>query len=97
MRLGHVSQSRSELDPEKTVYQEIAGDDDVLVHGGGQISMRNYVATVCFPVPFRFDSIRFDSIRWFVGWCVFDALISVWSGRCSSISSKSSRKRWWAI
>jgi hypothetical protein len=45
--MGYVTQSRDELDPENTVYEEIADGDEYLELGGGRkVLIRTYVAAV---------------------------------------------------
>jgi len=46
--LAYVDQSRDELDPTKTVYQEISGGNDLLSVGGREINARAYVASLNF-------------------------------------------------
>jgi ATPase subunit of ABC transporter with duplicated ATPase domains len=45
--LGYVDQSR-ELDPNKTVFEEISGGNDLIKIGGVEVSARNYVARFNF-------------------------------------------------
>jgi len=44
VELGYVNQNRDGLDPEKTVYEEIAQGVETLVMGGREVNMRAYVA-----------------------------------------------------
>jgi len=44
VKLAYVDQSRDALDPEKTVYQEISGGDDVIKVGDNAINARAYVS-----------------------------------------------------
>ena len=49
--LGYVDQSRAELDPDKTVFQEISGGTETIVMGGRNIAARAYVARFNFKGP----------------------------------------------
>ncbi len=46
--LAYVDQSRDELDPDKTVYEEITGGHDLLEIGGREVNGRAYVASFNF-------------------------------------------------
>jgi len=49
VRMAYVDQSRDELDPKKTVYDEIAGGRDVIDLGGGnEVQARAYTAAFNF-------------------------------------------------
>jgi ATP-binding cassette ChvD family protein len=48
VRLSYVDQSREALDPERTVYGEIAGGQDTLQFGKRQVHARAYCATFGF-------------------------------------------------
>jgi ATP-binding cassette ChvD family protein len=48
VKLGYVEQSRAELDPEKTVWEEITGGNEVLQLGNRQFNSRAYVARFNF-------------------------------------------------
>ncbi len=48
VRLGYVDQSRDSLDPDKTVWEEISGGEDVIVLGKRAIPSRAYVAAFNF-------------------------------------------------
>jgi ATP-binding cassette ChvD family protein len=47
VKLGYVDQNRP-LDPEKTIWQEISGGDDVILLGNREVSSRSYVARFNF-------------------------------------------------
>jgi len=47
VQLGYVDQSRT-LDPDKTIYEEISGGNEVLIVGGVEVNARNYVARFNF-------------------------------------------------
>ena len=52
VKLAYVDQSRADLDPTKTVYEEISGGDDVLELGGGQkMHARTYASKFNFKGP----------------------------------------------
>ena len=52
VKLAYVDQSRGDLDPDKTVYEEISGGDDVLELGGGQkMHARTYASKFNFKGP----------------------------------------------
>ena len=51
VELGYVDQSRDELDPEKTLYEEISGGHDTIDLGGRKIHSRAYVARFHFIGP----------------------------------------------
>lgn len=46
--LGYVDQSRDALDPKRSVYQEISGDQDTIKLGNREVNARNYVARFNF-------------------------------------------------
>jgi ATP-binding cassette ChvD family protein len=48
VRLAYVDQSREALDPERTVYQEIAGGEDTLLFGKRAVNARAYCASFGF-------------------------------------------------
>ena len=48
VKLGYVDQSRDSLDPEKTVWQEISGGDEVIYLGKRPMQSRAYVAAFNF-------------------------------------------------
>src|SRR5205807_8543101 len=48
VELAYVDQARDELDPDKTVYEEITDGKDLLVVGGREVSGRVYVASFNF-------------------------------------------------
>jgi len=48
VKLGYVDQSRDSLDPEKTVWQEISGGDEVIYLGKRGVQSRAYVAAFNF-------------------------------------------------
>jgi ATPase subunit of ABC transporter with duplicated ATPase domains len=48
VKLGFVDQSRDDLDPNKTVWQEISGGLDVLTINGRDVPSRAYVGTFNF-------------------------------------------------
>ncbi len=48
VKLGYVDQSRDTLDPEKTVWQEISGGDEVIHLGKRAVNSRAYVAAFNF-------------------------------------------------
>ncbi len=48
VELGYVDQLRDELDPNKTVYQEISGGHDTLEMGGRKVNSRAYVSRFNF-------------------------------------------------
>ncbi|GIW99089.1 MAG: energy-dependent translational throttle protein EttA [Pirellulaceae bacterium] len=51
VELGYVDQTRDELDPNNTVYQEISGGHDVLDMGGRKVNARAYVSRFNFKGP----------------------------------------------
>lgn len=51
VELGYVDQSRDALDPNKTVYQEISGGNDLLEMGGRTVNARAYVSKFNFRGP----------------------------------------------
>lgn len=48
VHLGYVDQSRDSLDPNKTVWDEISGGDDVLMLGKREMNSRAYTSTFNF-------------------------------------------------
>jgi sulfate-transporting ATPase len=48
VKLGYVDQSRDSLDPEKTVWQEISGGDEIIYLGKRPVQSRAYVAAFNF-------------------------------------------------
>lgn len=48
VKLGYVDQSRDNLDPDKTVWEEISGGTDVIEFGGRTLQSRAYVAAFNF-------------------------------------------------
>jgi len=48
-RFAYVDQARVELDPEKTVYEEVAGDSEFVQIGPERISVRAYLTRFLFP------------------------------------------------
>jgi len=48
VKLGYVDQSRDTLDPNKTVWQEISGGNDMIELGGKEVPSRAYVGTFNF-------------------------------------------------
>ena len=48
VKLGYVDQSRDDLSPEHTVYEEISGGYDTLEMGGRKLNSRSYVARFNF-------------------------------------------------
>ena len=48
VNLGYVNQSRDALDPEKTVWQEISGGNDVLTLGKREVNSRAYTSAFNF-------------------------------------------------
>jgi ATP-binding cassette ChvD family protein len=48
VQLAYVDQSRDTLDPDKSVYDEITGGQDLLVVGGREVNGRVYVASFNF-------------------------------------------------
>lgn len=51
VELGYVDQMRDDLDPNKTVYEEISGGNDLLDMGGRRINARAYVSRFNFRGP----------------------------------------------
>jgi energy-dependent translational throttle protein EttA len=47
VKLGYVDQSRP-LDPEKSIYEEISGGDDLIMVGSREVNARSYVARFNF-------------------------------------------------
>jgi ATPase subunit of ABC transporter with duplicated ATPase domains len=48
VKLGYVDQSRDTLDPDKSVWQEISGGDDILFLGKKEVNSRAYVSAFNF-------------------------------------------------
>jgi ATPase subunit of ABC transporter with duplicated ATPase domains len=48
VKLAYVDQSRSVLDPEKTIWEQISGGEDIIMMGNRQINSRAYVAQFNF-------------------------------------------------
>lgn len=48
VELAYVDQARDDLDPDKTVYEEVADGRDLLVIGGREVNGRAYVASFNF-------------------------------------------------
>ncbi|MFA5566388.1 MAG: energy-dependent translational throttle protein EttA [Acidimicrobiia bacterium] len=48
VQLAYVDQSRDELDPERTLYEEITGGSDLIKVGGRELNGRAYVASFNF-------------------------------------------------
>ncbi|MBL8806305.1 MAG: energy-dependent translational throttle protein EttA [Rhodospirillales bacterium] len=48
VKLGYVDQSRDSLDPNKTVWEEVSGGDDIFEIGGKKVQSRAYVASFNF-------------------------------------------------
>jgi ATP-binding cassette ChvD family protein len=48
VELGYVDQSRDDLDPDKTIYEEISGGHDTIEMGGRKLNARAYVARFQF-------------------------------------------------
>lgn len=48
VKLGYVDQSRDSLDPDKTVWQEVSGDEEVIYIGKRAVPSRAYVAAFNF-------------------------------------------------
>jgi ATP-binding cassette ChvD family protein len=51
VQLAYVDQSREALDPERTVWEEVSGGDDVIGVGAREIPSRAYVASFGFKGP----------------------------------------------
>ena len=51
VRIGYVDQSRDQLDPRHTVWEEISGGLDILEVGGREIQSRAYVGAFNFKGP----------------------------------------------
>jgi ATP-binding cassette ChvD family protein len=49
VKLAYVDQSRDQLDPEKTIWQEISGGQEILQLGNREVNSRAYVARFNFP------------------------------------------------
>jgi energy-dependent translational throttle protein EttA len=48
VKLGYVDQSRATLEPERTIWEEISGGQDVIALGNRQVNSRAYVARFNF-------------------------------------------------
>jgi len=48
VKLGYVDQSRDELDPDRTVWEEISGGDEVIRLGNREVNSRAYVSSFGF-------------------------------------------------
>jgi ATPase subunit of ABC transporter with duplicated ATPase domains len=48
VKLGYVDQSRDSLNPDRTVWEEISGGDEVIMLGNRQVNSRSYVARFNF-------------------------------------------------
>lgn len=48
VKIGYVDQSHTSIDPEKTVYQVISGDSEIISVGGRSMNARAYVARFNF-------------------------------------------------
>lgn len=48
VKIGYVDQSHTDIDPEKTVYQVISGDSEIVTVGGRSMNARAYVARFNF-------------------------------------------------
>jgi energy-dependent translational throttle protein EttA len=48
VKIGYVDQSHTAIDPEKTVYQVISGDSEIITVGGRSMNARAYVARFNF-------------------------------------------------
>ncbi|HYO24845.1 MAG TPA: energy-dependent translational throttle protein EttA [Lacipirellulaceae bacterium] len=48
VELGYVDQSRDDLDPNRTIYEEISGGNDTIEMGGRKLNARAYVARFQF-------------------------------------------------
>ena len=48
VQLGYVDQSRDALDPNKTVFEEISGGNDIIVLGDAEVNARAYVGAFNF-------------------------------------------------
>jgi ATPase subunit of ABC transporter with duplicated ATPase domains len=48
VQLGYVDQSRESLDPKKSIWQEISGEQDMIQLGSRQVNSRAYVARFNF-------------------------------------------------
>ena len=44
----YVDQNRQELDPEKTVYEEVSGGSEIIEYGDKELSVRHYLARFLF-------------------------------------------------
>jgi len=44
----YVDQNRQELDPDKTVYQEVSGGSEIIEYGDKELSVRHYLARFLF-------------------------------------------------
>ena len=48
VKIGYVDQSHTAIDPEKTVYQVISGESEIIQIGGRSMNARAYVARFNF-------------------------------------------------
>jgi ATP-binding cassette ChvD family protein len=48
VKLGYVDQSRDALDPNKNVWEEVSGGDDIFYFGKKEIATRSYVGSFAF-------------------------------------------------
>jgi ATP-binding cassette ChvD family protein len=48
VKIAHVDQQHSEIDPEKTVFEQISGGEDVIYIGNKTINARSYIAKFNF-------------------------------------------------
>ena len=51
VRLAHVDQSRADLDPDRTVWEEVSGGHDVLDFGWREVNSRAYLSSFNFKGP----------------------------------------------
>lgn len=58
VRFGQVRQLREELDPEKTVVQEVAGESDWVQHGDGVRRIESFLDRLLFDKRLRTSKIR---------------------------------------
>ncbi len=48
VKIAHVDQQHSEIDPEKSVYEQISGGNDILYMGNKQVNTRAYISKFNF-------------------------------------------------
>lgn len=48
VKVGYIDQSHQEINPEKTVWQVVSGENDIIIMGGKSINSRAYVAKFNF-------------------------------------------------